>query len=129
MKIPSREGKEGFSLQGWVLSFGTTHPDSPPNGGESHFHAQWRRSGGMENSWESNRNLGPDRQGGERPADYLNRSLTVAAQYRIFMLCGSAQAAMDGSCEDPSGPTRGLTFSSSVVPPPAARMASFETCV
>src|SRR5205809_7856410 len=64
MKIPSWEGKEGFSLQGWFLSFGTIHPDTPSNGGESHFHAQWRRSGAMENSCESNRNLGPDRQGG-----------------------------------------------------------------
>ena len=30
MKIPSGEGKEGFSLQGWVLSFGTT--DTPMEG-------------------------------------------------------------------------------------------------
>ncbi|PYV81398.1 MAG: hypothetical protein DMG05_30065 [Acidobacteria bacterium] len=29
MKIPSREGKEGLSLQGWVLPSGTTHPYTP----------------------------------------------------------------------------------------------------
>src|SRR2546425_1123256 len=28
-------------------------PRHPSNGGESHFHAQWRRSGGMENSHEN----------------------------------------------------------------------------
>ena len=30
VKIPSREGKEGFSLQGWVLPFGITYPETPP---------------------------------------------------------------------------------------------------
>ncbi|PYV38111.1 MAG: hypothetical protein DMG06_26425 [Acidobacteria bacterium] len=34
---------------------------------------------------ENNGNLSPDRQGGVGPADCLNRSLTVAARYRILL--------------------------------------------
>jgi tetratricopeptide (TPR) repeat protein len=36
LKIPSWEGKEGFSLQGWVSSFATTHSYTPP--AEGNFH-------------------------------------------------------------------------------------------
>ena len=35
MKIPSREGKEGFSLQGWVLPVWNNPPLHPSSGGES----------------------------------------------------------------------------------------------
>jgi len=34
---PLSGGKEGFSLQGWVLPFGTTHPDTPPMEGNPIF--------------------------------------------------------------------------------------------
>src|SRR5207249_8630100 len=39
-------------------------------------------------------NRSPDRQGGVGPADCLNRSLTVAARYRIFKPCGAALGGM-----------------------------------
>jgi hypothetical protein len=35
VKIPSREGKEGFSLQGWVLPLWNNPPLHPSRGGES----------------------------------------------------------------------------------------------
>ena len=35
MKIPSREGKEGFSLQGWILPVWNNPPLHPSRGGES----------------------------------------------------------------------------------------------
>ena len=40
LKIPSREGKEGLGLQGWVLPLCNTHPDTPPVE-ENHFHPSW----------------------------------------------------------------------------------------
>ena len=48
---------------------------------------------GMGNSHENSTNPSPDRQGGVGPADCFNRSLTVAARYRILMLNGAAVAA------------------------------------
>ncbi len=47
----------------------------------------------MHGSYENNGNLSHDRQGGVDPVDCLNRSLTVAARYRIFMPCGAALGA------------------------------------
>jgi hypothetical protein len=43
VKIHSREGKEGFSLQAWALPVRNNPPLRPSSGGESHFHALWRR--------------------------------------------------------------------------------------
>jgi hypothetical protein len=42
VRIPSREGKEGFSLQEWVLPVRNNPPLHPSGGGESHLHALWR---------------------------------------------------------------------------------------
>ena len=52
-------------------------------------------------SYENNGNPSPDRHGGVNLADWLNRSLTVAARYRIFMPCGAAPGGMSGSPENP----------------------------
>src|SRR2546429_9388026 len=52
-------------------------------------------------SYENSRNPSPDRQGGVGPADCFNRSLTVAARYRIFMPCGAALSGMGNSRESP----------------------------
>jgi hypothetical protein len=51
LKIPSWEGKEGFSLQGWVSQFATTHPYTPP--AEGNFHSSWCRKAGMDGSSEN----------------------------------------------------------------------------
>jgi len=48
-------------------------------------------------SYENDGNPSPDRQGGVFPADCFNRSLTVAARYRIFMPCGAARGGMGNS--------------------------------
>jgi hypothetical protein len=55
--------------------------------------------GGMGNSYENTANPSPDRQGGVGPADCLNRSLTVAARYLIFMRRGAALGCMGNSPE------------------------------
>jgi branched-chain amino acid transport system ATP-binding protein len=49
LKIPSREGEEGFSLQGWVLPVRNNPPYTPPAEG-NHFHPSWCCLGSMEGS-------------------------------------------------------------------------------
>src|SRR2546425_1123254 len=60
MKIPSREGKEGVSLQGWVLPFGTTHPDTPPMEGNPIF----MLNGAAQAAWRTPMKI-PSREGKE----------------------------------------------------------------
>src|SRR5437667_5978671 len=57
----------------------------------------------ISHNYENNRNPSPDRQGGVGPAHCLNRSLTVAARYLIFMRCGAALDVIGTPLKIPSG--------------------------
>ena len=73
---PLLGGAEGVSLPGWVLSFGTIHPDTPPMEGNPIF----MLNGAAQAAWGT-----PVKTMAIRYSKGLDRSLTVAARYWIFM--------------------------------------------